>query len=89
VAVEYYARRLGQPPSPLRIWRTPEWKYAEMPAGGEELYDLRTDPLEVHNLIDDPAAAGARRAMREALYAWLAQTGDTWPEIQVPEDATA
>ena len=88
VAVEYYARRLGQEPSPLRVWRTPEWKYAETPAGSEELYDLRSDPLEAHNLVNDPASADARRVMREALYEWLAQTGDTWPEIRVPKAVT-
>jgi uncharacterized sulfatase len=83
LAVEYSARRLEANPSPLRIWRTATWKYVESPAGGEELYDLQRDPWELHNLVDDPAAAPTQETLRAALYAWLAQTGDPWPRIDL------
>lgn len=85
IAYEYYGRRLGTTPAPLRGWRTADWKYVESPAGGDELYDLRHDPQELHNLIDDPAASNARQTMRAALYDWLQQTGDPWPDIHVPD----
>ena len=85
VSIEYYGRRFTGQPAPLRAWRTLEWKYVESPAGGEELYHLGDDAQETRNLLDDPAAAGARDRMRAALYAWLRETGDPWPEIHVPD----
>jgi len=84
VALEHHSSNWGEPPTPLRGWRTEDWKYVEGAAGGEELYDLRADPLERHNLINDPAAAGVREQMRQALHAWMSQTGDSWPEIPIP-----
>jgi hypothetical protein len=38
----------------------------------EELYDLATDPDEMHNLIDDPAHFQTRIALRQALFDQLA-----------------
>jgi len=38
----------------------------------EELYDLRTDPHEIHNLADDPAHAATLERLREALAQWRA-----------------
>ena len=37
-----------------------------------ELYDLVTDPNELHNLWDDPAAATAKNRCVNQLLAWLA-----------------
>lgn len=44
----------------------------------EELYDLTTDPHEVHNLIASPATAhrDATHRLRAALEVWLVETGD-------------
>jgi arylsulfatase A-like enzyme len=52
---------------------------------GVELYDLRTDSLEQHNLIDDPKAASDLERVKTQLHAWMAQTGDNWPSVPVPE----
>ncbi|EED16782.1 mucin-desulfating sulfatase, putative [Talaromyces stipitatus ATCC 10500] len=44
----------------------------------EELYDLETDPLEVHNLVDDPVHRGKLLEMRAALEQWQNDTEDLW-----------
>ena len=84
VALEYHSCNWGQRPTPLRGWRTESWKYVETIGGDDELYDLRVDPLERHNLSEDPAAAKTRGQMRAALAAWLERTGDAWPEVPWP-----
>jgi N-acetylglucosamine-6-sulfatase len=40
-----------------------------------ELYDLNEDPLETHNLIDDPRHANVVRDMNARLFRMLDQTG--------------
>jgi N-sulfoglucosamine sulfohydrolase len=42
----------------------------------EELYDLHTDPHELHNLAADPAYAADLMRLRNALDAWQATYGD-------------
>jgi arylsulfatase A-like enzyme len=42
----------------------------------EELYDLRSDPLESCNLADDSEFASIQADLRARLRAWMAQTGD-------------
>ena len=42
----------------------------------EELYDLRSDPGELHNLIEDATYAGALAELRAALDAHLERTDD-------------
>ncbi len=41
-----------------------------------ELYDLRTDPMQVNNLADDPEHAGTLRALQRRLASELADAGD-------------
>lgn len=42
----------------------------------EELYDLRSDPFEVHNLANDPAYAKDLQAMRDKLDSWMVESND-------------
>jgi arylsulfatase A-like enzyme len=51
--------------------RTRDWKlvhYLDQPWG--ELYDLQSDPEEVHNLWDDPACAKVRQELLGVLCDW-------------------
>jgi arylsulfatase A-like enzyme len=41
-----------------------------------ELYDLETDPDELHNLAEDPAYKAHRSNLEDRLFAWMAATGD-------------
>ncbi len=48
-----------------------DWKYIVWPDFDfEQLYDLKADPSEVTNLIEDPAQARRAAAMREKAESW-------------------
>jgi arylsulfatase A-like enzyme len=57
-------------PSPLRFSqgvRTGDFLYVEHASHERELYDLRSDPREVHNLVARPAVQGVVRALAHEL----------------------
>ena len=93
-----YIRSFGDRPLvylPLDIWNGPagaemreEYYGSRRPA--EELYDLRTDPLETRDLASDPNSAGILEDLRGKVDAWMRDTGDLllrgdWPPT--PEQA--
>lgn len=53
-----------------------------------ELYDLRTDPNEMNNLIEDPQQAATVQRLKEELAQLQAQVGDSFdpPQELEPED---
>lgn len=55
-------------------------RYHHRPA--EELYDLRVDPWEQHNLAADPAHTTTLEPLRAALDAWMREQGDTGLETE-------
>lgn len=59
-----------------RMIRNREWKYVWNTTDIDELYDLRADPAELTNVIDDAAHAGVVAALRKQLYETLAADGD-------------
>lgn len=51
-----------------RTIRTSQWRYTYYPQGnGEQLFDLKNDPDEQHNLIGDAAHQSTRQTMRDQL----------------------
>lgn len=52
--------------------------------GTDELYDLLSDPLEMTNLVADPAHRATLTTMQRGLRAWQQETGDTWPDVVRP-----
>ena len=73
----------------VRGVRTERWKYIHYPHGDggpdrhkAELYDLKTDPGETKNLIDDPTQAGTVRELQAELARLMKESGiekDTMP----------
>ena len=55
-----------------RMIRTPDWKYTRrFPDGPDELYDLRNDPSERKNLINEQKYADIQRQLHERLSAFF------------------
>lgn len=59
-----------------RMIRTADWKYVYNPASRDELYDLRSDPGELHNLAGMVAFEHVLRRLQERLVARMRATGD-------------
>lgn len=55
---------------------------AKRPA--EELYDVRKDPWELHNVADDPAYSKVKDILRAKLDAWMVKTAD--PRVANPHE---
>lgn len=51
----------------------------DLPRAPHELYDLLSDPLELNNLIDDPALAEVVADLQARLHRWRSDTGDVLP----------
>lgn len=53
----------------MRAYRTPEWKLVRdfRRPGQDELYDLKNDPGETRNLINDPAYAAIRSELSQKI----------------------
>lgn len=57
---------------PVRMIRTDTWKYVHRhPSGPHELYDMRADPGERTNLVDDPAFAPTVQQLHGQLDRWF------------------
>ena len=76
--IEYYSDKVF--PRVLQMGynavRNERWKYIHYREldGMDELYDLKTDPFEMKNLINDPAAAHALKEMKQELERLLTVT---------------
>ncbi len=61
----------------VRAIRTPEYKYVFNPLGSDELYDLKNDPNEMVNLIDDTKCKSVIKDLRVQLLQYLRKIDDT------------
>jgi arylsulfatase A-like enzyme len=59
--------------------RTRDFKYVRRLDESDELYDLRTDPDELHNRIADPALAGVLAQLKDRLLTFYVETSDVVP----------
>jgi arylsulfatase A-like enzyme len=62
----------------MRMIRTDEWKLVRhyFAAGTDELYHLRDDPGETHNLFNDPAQARTQAGLQKKLLRWQRSIDD-------------
>lgn len=66
----------------LKMLRRDRWKLLFDRDGHGELYDLAADPMELHDLWQDPAHAGTRGQMVEELLRWTIRTEDDLPSAR-------
>lgn len=59
--------------------RTRDFKYVRRLYEHDELYDLRKDPGETRNVVDDPAYAAILAQLRERMLEWYMETCDVVP----------
>ena len=58
--------------------RTERYMYARWKQGPWLLYDLKNDPYEMKNLVNDPAHASVMKDLDTKLQDWMAKIGDSW-----------
>ena len=51
----------------------------------EELYDLKKDPWELNNLVDNPKHQKTLGEMRQSLDKWIQQSGDQGQTVESEE----
>jgi arylsulfatase A-like enzyme len=75
---EYYEYPGNEDVRPCRGVRTERYKYIHYFTAPEEfeLYDLKSDPDEMHNLYGEPAAAGLTHTLSTRLAQLRRETGD-------------
>jgi len=66
-----------------QTWKTIEKDYGNSKPPKEELYDLKADPEEQHNLALNPASENVLRAMRETLAAMMKKTAAPLPDSHI------
>ncbi len=54
----------------LGVLRGERYKYIHFPALPPLLYDLKTDPHELHNVAEEPSYESVRREMAERMLSW-------------------
>jgi len=69
----------GPEPTKATMCRTKEFKYVRRLYESDELYDLRKDPQELDNRIDDPSLSGELLKLRERMLTFYQETCDVVP----------
>ncbi|UQZ81458.1 Arylsulfatase [Paenibacillus konkukensis] len=59
--------------------RTMQYKLVKRTDDASELYDLQSDPGELHNVYDDASYADIRRQLEQRMLEWYIETSDIVP----------
>ena len=84
--VYYWEKNFPQSPTVFSL-RGDRYKYITYYGlwDTDELYDIRADPGEMHNLIHDPTLAPTVRAMENRLYELLGEEGGMFIPLNQPQ----
>lgn len=64
--------------------RTLDYKLVARPDGQSELYDMKKDPRELHNVYGERAYAGPQEALQRRMLDWYIRTADVAPKKHDP-----
>ncbi len=84
ISNEYYPRmkmqvKIGPEHTKATMCRTRDYKYVRRLYEHDELYDLKNDPHQLHNLIDDPEFKDVILELKERTLTWYQETCDIVP----------
>jgi len=77
---QYYGKQRWV--NPIRMIRTDRYKYNRYIGHGEELYDLKADPHELHNLAGRAKHEKVRKDLRAELDKWIAANDDPFDSLK-------
>jgi len=83
VVTQYYGKQKWV--SPIRSIRNHQFKYNLYLEYGEELYDLKNDPMEIVNLAKDAKFAKIKSGLKRQLNQWMKENNDEFYSYQVTE----
>ncbi len=75
----FNVHRGGGPKTDWRGIRTREWTYAYHFSGDWVMYDLKNDPYQLRNLINDPKYATKKKQLTEQLESMRKALGESLP----------
>lgn len=81
VISQYYSKQLWV--NPIRMIRSRDFKLNRHIRWGDELYDLRSDPHELHNLAADPMYAEVKQDLVKKLDQWINDHQDPFYSLHV------
>ncbi|WP_456446994.1 sulfatase family protein [Thiolapillus sp.] len=70
---------------PLRMIRTPAYKFVDHLVGMDELYDLKKDPEELHNLVNTSAYTPILKKLARDLEQWRSRTMDPFHNLSATD----
>ena len=73
----FNVHRGGGPETDWRGIRTKEWTYAYHFSGGWVMYDLKNDPYQLRNLVDNPKYTSKKNQLREQLETMRKALGES------------
>jgi arylsulfatase A-like enzyme len=77
---QYYSKQKWV--NPIRMIRTRDFKLNRYIRHGEELYDLKNDPHELKNLVDDPKYADVKAGLSGKLDQWVRDNNDPFYSLE-------
>jgi len=80
VISQYYSKQRWV--NPIRMIRTRDFKYNRYIRHGEELYDLKNDPHELKNLVNDPKYADVKADLSRKLDRWIKDNDDPFYSLE-------
>ncbi len=83
IITEYYAKQEWV--TPIRSIRTRNWKYNLYNKWGEELYNLKSDPAEIHNLADNEAYKEKKNELHKKLQEWMKASDDYFKYLRATD----